>query len=362
MKTSFKKVAICASQNGKQIKEIAKQCCEVLNSLEIDVYLTKNLVSISEDTNSKVVDENTLKKSDLIIVIGGDGSILGFARQLGSLGIPLLGINLGNLGFLADIAPESITTTLTDVIYGKFLKDKRFFIEASINSQGKKHLALNEIVIHSGAVAQLIEYELFINDDFVYRQRADGLIINTPTGSTAYSLSGGGPIVHPNLDVITLLPMFPHRLNTSPLVVGGGSKITIKMTEKKNKSVLSMDSHSSLTLRNGDIITISLFINLSVIAFESIFLICPVNSISIPSITPIGLAVIKFPLDTLILLLSIGESNVPEDRVASIFVLIAPLTSIISFNISFFVTLIFLTNSDFITSALNFLAICGLIP
>ena len=98
---------------------------------------------------------------------------------------------------------------------------------------------------------------MYIDDSFVYRQKADGLIINSPSGSTAYSLSGGGPIVHPNLDVITLLPMFPHRLNTSPLVVSGGSKITIKMIEKKNKSVLSMDSHNSLKLRQGDVITIS---------------------------------------------------------------------------------------------------------
>ena len=100
-------------------------------------------------------------------------------------------------------------------------------------------------------------YNTLINDNFVYRQKADGLIINSPSGSTAYSLSGGGPIVHPNLDAITLLPMFPHRLNTSPLVVSGGSKITIKMIEKKNKSVLSMDSHNSLKLRQGDVITIS---------------------------------------------------------------------------------------------------------
>jgi len=193
----------------------------------------------------------------LLIAIGGDGTMLNCSRRYGSKGVPILGINLGNVGFLTDIAPKEITSRLLDVIKGNFIKDKRFFLEASLQNKDGSFIALNEVVIHSGAIAQLIEFDLYIDNSFVYRQKADGLIVNSPSGSTAYSLSGGGPIVHPNLDVITLLPMFPHRLNTSPLVVSGGSKITIKMIEKKNKSVLSMDSHNSLKLRQGDVITIS---------------------------------------------------------------------------------------------------------
>lgn len=253
----FNKVAICASKSNPQIIDIARQCREVLSSLEVNIYLTSNLHTISKGTKCKVVNETTLKRADLIVVIGGDGSILGFARELGTLGIPLLGINLGNLGFLADIAPENITSTLTEIMYGKFVRDKRFFLEASINSQKSKHLALNEIVIHSGALAQLIEYELFIDEVFVYRQRADGLIVNSPTGSTAYSLSGGGPIVHPSVKAITLLPMFPHSLSSSPLLVKDTSNIKIKMVGTKNKASLSMDSHDSFALKKGDIIHIN---------------------------------------------------------------------------------------------------------
>ena len=252
MKLKFKKIAICASQKNKQIDEIAKQCCEVLKSLDTSVYLNKNLSSVVGSTQEKCVSDKTLRNADLIVVIGGDGSILGFARRFGSLGVPLLGINLGNLGFLADIAPENITSVLTDIIYGKFKRDKRFFLEASINSKKESYIALNEIVIHSGAVAQLIEYEVYIDEAFVYRQRADGLIINSPTGSTAYSLSGGGPIIHPEVKAITLLPMFPHSLSTSPLVVKDTSNIKIVMQGSKNKATLSMDSHDSLTLKKGD--------------------------------------------------------------------------------------------------------------
>jgi NAD+ kinase len=161
------------------------------------------------------------------------------------------------VGFLTDIAPKEITTRLLEVIKGDFIRDKRFFLEALVLDQEEAFTALNEVVIHSGAIAQLIEFDLYIDESFVYRQKADGLIVNSPSGSTAYSLSGGGPIVHPNLDAITLLPMFPHRLNTSPLVVSDQSIIRIQMTGKKNKAVLSMDSHNSIKLKKGDVIKIS---------------------------------------------------------------------------------------------------------
>jgi NAD+ kinase len=136
------------------------------------------------------------------------------------------------------------------------VRDKRFFLEAQLNNKKTTNMALNEIVIHSGAIAKLLEFELFINKKFVYRQRADGLIINSPTGSTAYSLSGGGPIVHPDVNAITLLPMFPHSISTSPLLVKDSSQIEIRIVGNKNKSILSMDSHDSLTLKIGDIISI----------------------------------------------------------------------------------------------------------
>ena len=160
-------------------------------------------------------------------------------------------INLGSLGFLTDIAPEELTTALKEVIGGKYIEDERFFLQSSINSRVDSSIALNEIVIHSNSIAKLIEYELFIDKRFVYRQRADGIIISTPTGSTAYSLSGGGPIVHPALDAITILPMFPQSLSSSPLVVDSSSTIRIELISKKTKAMLSFDSHDNLSLNEG---------------------------------------------------------------------------------------------------------------
>ena len=258
MKYKFSHIALSTSSQDERVLSIATQVYEILSNAGIKVSFDSSFLDLEAPTKKKhKTAKHIIKNAELLIAIGGDGTMLNCSRRYGSKGVPILGINLGNVGFLTDIAPKEITSRLLDVIKGNFIKDKRFFLEASLQNKDGSFIALNEVVIHSGAIAQLIEFDLYIDDSFVYRQKADGLIINSPSGSTAYSLSGGGPIVHPNLDAITLLPMFPHRLNTSPLVVSRGSKIMIKMIEKKNKSVLSMDSHNSLKLRQGDVITIS---------------------------------------------------------------------------------------------------------
>ena len=257
MKIKFKTIAIAANSKNKKIVDIARQCCEVLSNQSLNILLSGKLVSLDKFKGSKVsTDLQISKKADLLIAIGGDGTMLSCSRRFGFLGLPLLGINLGNLGFLTDIAPEDITSSLMEVVNGNYLSDKRFFLQASLNKSKETNLALNEIVIHSGALAQLMEYEVSINDNFVYLQKADGLIINSPTGSTAYALSGGGPIIHPSVKAINLMPMFPHSLSTSPLLVDDASVIKIKMVNGKGNFKLSFDSHHSLTLKKGDYITV----------------------------------------------------------------------------------------------------------
>ncbi|GIR86991.1 MAG: hypothetical protein CM15mP86_04500 [Gammaproteobacteria bacterium] len=138
-----------------------------------------------------------------------------------------------------------MTADLTKIIKGEYIKDQRIFLEARIGEDKTKYKALNEVVLHSGSIAQLIEYDLFINDEFVYRQRADGLIVSTSTGSTAYSLSGNGPIISPELNALILLPMFPHSLNARTLVASDNSEIRLKVADK-SKAYLSMDSHMNM--------------------------------------------------------------------------------------------------------------------
>ena len=256
-KIKFSKIAISSTSKDSRVKLIASQIYEILKNKECEVFHDDTLNRFTSSLKSKYRNQKyILKNADLIIAIGGDGTILNCSRQYGSKGLPILGINLGKLGFLSDIAPKNITNDLLEVIEGDFVKDSRFFLSTKINNR-EDYLALNEVVIHSGAIAQLIEFDLFINNDFVYRQKADGIIVNTPTGSTAYSLSGGGPIVHPALGAITILPMFPQSLSTSPLVVDSSSTIRIELISNKTKAMLSFDSHDNLSFKEGASIEIT---------------------------------------------------------------------------------------------------------
>ncbi len=249
----FKNIVITCNSFDKEVQEIIDQCCEVLENVNVNIV---SVINLSAKKNKKNNLKEVSSKSDLIISIGGDGTMLSCSRDLGYFGVPILGINLGNLGFLTDIAPEEITSRLIEVVKGSYTKEKRSFLEVSINTKENNFLALNEAVIHSGAVAKMIGYELLIDNDFVFRQKADGLIISSPTGSTAYSLSGGGPIVHPRLKSIILLPMFPHSLNSSPLIIKDDSEISLELVGKNDKAKLSMDSHNLIDLKTGDKITI----------------------------------------------------------------------------------------------------------
>ncbi len=258
MKNKFSKIALSSTSQDEKVISIARQIFEILSNVEVETLYDDNLSVLEELTGLKSLSTKAIvEKADLLIAIGGDGTMLNCSKKYGSKGIPVLGINLGKLGFLTDIAPEEITTRLIEVIKGNFVEDKRFFLKASVQNQNESLIALNEIVIHSGAIAQLIEFNLFINDHFVYRQKADGLIINSPTGSTAYSLSGGGPIVHPGVDAITLLLMFPQSLSTSSLLVRADSSIRIELTNPQLSAQVSFDSHDSLTVKGIQEINIS---------------------------------------------------------------------------------------------------------
>ena len=251
----FNNVAVYSSLEKKKAHSIANQVIEVLSNLGIKCLFPSSSKITKYFTKKGLSNKTIIKKSDLIIAIGGDGTLLSCARNFGIYEIPILGINLGNLGFLTDIPPSEITSELNKVIKGEYIEDKRIFLEASLDSEKEKYKALNEVVLHSGSIAQLIEYDLFIDDEFVYRQRADGLIISTSTGSTAYSLSGNGPIVSPEVKAITLLPMFPHSLNARTLISGHEKEIRL-MVRGKAKAFLSMDSHENLKVSSKNEILI----------------------------------------------------------------------------------------------------------
>jgi NAD+ kinase len=187
--------------------------------------------------------------------------MLHVAKTIAEAQIPVIGINRGKLGFLTDIPPSKIEDSLEEVLNGNFSVDRRFMLAASKREQeGSERtlgMALNDIVLHPGNAAQMIEFELFVDGRFVYSLSSDGLIVATPTGSTAYSLSAGGPIMHPTLNAIVLVPMYPHSLNSRPIVVDGDCEIKLVVAATENlRPQISCDGQEVFEAQAGDEILI----------------------------------------------------------------------------------------------------------
>jgi NAD+ kinase len=200
--------------------------------------------------------EAIARAADMVVVLGGDGSMLSAARNLVAFNKPMIGVNRGRLGFLTDISPDVIGEQIREVMAGNFSVEERFLLDVQVlrrDAVVAEGDALNDVVVNSGTSAQMIEIELYIDGQFVNRQRADGLIVSTPTGSTAYSLSGGGPIMHPALDALLILPMFPHALSSRPIVVKGNSEIRIDVLERNRiHPPVTCDGQVNMTARPGD--------------------------------------------------------------------------------------------------------------
>ncbi len=257
----FKTVGVTGRQGRAQVVDTLAHLATFLQQRGITVLLDEQLDNLlPEHSFARVNLEQMGPQCDLLIVVGGDGSMLGAARMLAQHNIPVIGINRGRLGFLTDISPDELEEQLTEVLDGRYLAESRFLLEARVRRQGKvigQGDALNDVVLHPGQSTRIIEFELYIDGQFVYQQRADGLIIATPTGSTAYALSGGGPIMHPRLDAIVLVPMYPHMLTNRPLVVDGDSEL--KLVIRPENTIcpqVSCDGQIHITSAPGDEITI----------------------------------------------------------------------------------------------------------
>lgn len=263
MPLHFKNIGLMAKPNpNKEIIATIQLLIKYLQSRRCQIIIEDQVTSKLKSEKIDSLPGNQLgAQCDLIIVVGGDGSLLRAAKLVANYQKPILGINRGTLGFLADITPNEIHHKLGDVLDGHYIDDPRFLLNATYEFDGKfihQEFALNDIVLMPGKIAHLTQFEIYINDQFVCPQRADGLIVATPTGSTAYALSGGGPILHPHLDAVVLVPMFSHNLTSRPLVVNGNSDIKIVIpAESKIASRLSCDGRESKPINPGGIIRIN---------------------------------------------------------------------------------------------------------
>lgn len=255
MQFKFSRIALMGRYSSRSARATLEKLIQYLSTLPLTLMLESETADIVDPHGLEIVPRKKLGEvCDLVIVVGGDGSLLNAARAVADSGIPVIGINRGMLGFLTDISPDDFEKAITDVLQGHFEEEKRFLLSASIITEdGTHHIgdALNDVVLYAGEIARMIEFELSIDGDFVYSQRSDGLIMATPTGSTAYALSGGGPILHPTLEAIVLVPMFPHTLTSRPIVVNSNAVIELRVAKGKS------DIHPGVSCDGQDLIALS---------------------------------------------------------------------------------------------------------
>ncbi len=254
---AFRRIGLMASLDVPAVKESLGTLKTVLGEAGLDVIIEERTAGLVDDTMSVVRSISEFAGAvDLAIVVGGDGSMLSAARKMAASGIPLLGINRGRLGFLTDISPEDIERRVMPVIRGEYQSTRRFMLETTIIRDGRvldSGVALNEVVLHPGKSLRMIEFELYVEDEFVYSQRSDGLVVATPTGSTAYALSAGGPLLFPELDAIVVVPLNPHTLSSRPIALHGSARIELRVGQRNEvMPQITCDGHKYLGVRPGD--------------------------------------------------------------------------------------------------------------
>ena len=257
----FQTIGFIAKRDDPRVGETLARLTGLLRRRGLDAVLDAGSRDACPGDDFPVVERAALgERCDLVVVVAGDGTFLGAARSLVDHDVPLLGVNLGRLGFLADVMPDEMPARLNEILDGDFVEERRFLLDVAVERGDGRVFsgpALNEAATHKSSMARLVEFETYIDGHLVNSQRSDGLIVATPTGSTAYALSGGGPILHPSLDAIVLVPICPHTLSSRPVVVGGGSVVEIVLGQGAETSVqLSCDGQTTVELTAGDRILI----------------------------------------------------------------------------------------------------------
>ena len=257
----FQTIGFIAKRDDPRVGEMLARLTGLLRRRGLDAVLDAGSRDACPGDDFPVVERAALgERCDLVVVVAGDGTFLGAARSLVDHDVPLLGVNLGRLGFLADVMPDEMPARLNEILDGDFVEERRFLLDVAVERGDGRVFsgpALNEAATHKSSMARLVEFETYIDGHLVNSQRSDGLIVATPTGSTAYALSGGGPILHPSLDAIVLVPICPHTLSSRPIVVGGGSVVEIILGQGAEISVqLSCDGQTTVELTAGDRILI----------------------------------------------------------------------------------------------------------
>lgn len=255
MSKSLRNVALIGRQNTQGVSSTLSKLIDYLEQHKINVILEEETAAIVAKKNVLTVSRDQLKKyCEAIIVVGGDGSLLSAAQIAAKQHLPVVGVNRGRLGFLTDISPTNLNK-ICEILKGNYNEERRFLLEATLRTNHRiinRHLALNEVVLLSSSPGKMIEFSVYVAESFLCAYRADGLIIASPTGSTAHALSGGGPILHPTLEAFIILPMLSHNLSSRPIVIKSNDSVKITFKETNVTDVIARcDGQIQTTIHSG---------------------------------------------------------------------------------------------------------------
>lgn len=256
----MKTVGIVPNYNKEPAMKLVNELAEFLLKKECKVVLTYKIAEMTGLNDLGVTKYELYSKSDFIIVLGGDGTLLDTGRKAAKFGTPLLGINMGTMGFLATADGSEAETAIEKVLNGEYKIEKRLMLESEIISDTdnpKQYIAVNDVCISRGVFTKITEYDIYVNEEYLATFRADGIIISTPTGSTAYNLSAGGPVLKPDIACMVITPICPHSLHSRSIVVSADDTVRIEASFGSNGDIImSMDGQTSVILNNGDIINV----------------------------------------------------------------------------------------------------------
>jgi NAD+ kinase len=256
---TFQSIGILSRPRRAQLSVVVPPLLEWLNERGVKAAYDEETAEVLTDTRKGKPRPVVADSSQLLLVLGGDGTMLAAARLAAPRGIPILPINMGSLGFLTSFTIDELYPALEETLGGRFSVSQRVMLQAELVRGGsviENQCALNDAVIHKGALARMVQLELRINSDFVCRYRADGLIVSSPTGSTAYSLSAGGPIVHPSVESFIITPICPHMLSDRPLVIRDSSCIEVKLNGDAESVYLTLDGQRGIPVQPTDILRV----------------------------------------------------------------------------------------------------------
>ncbi len=256
------RIGIIAKQNKPEAGTITSQLVEWLTPKGVEVYIEEGMkkwVNLSGPFLTAVKKEEIPPLVEMIIVLGGDGTLLSVARLIGHHQVPILGVNLGGLGFLTEITLDELYRVLERVLRGEFITDERVVLNTAVIRRGERlaeFMVLNDAVINKGALARIIDLETTINGEYLTTFKSDGLILSTPTGSTAYNLSAGGPIVYPSLHCIIITPICPHTLTNRPIMIPDDVEVRAILKSKQQEVVLTLDGQQGFVLEFEDVVEV----------------------------------------------------------------------------------------------------------